>query len=84
MYHAIAKDIPEYNGGSDLMRTMAQYVERKPKKYKVNYSCNILSSIQTSITYDAASATIIIHFVVNRNFWPTTTKSTPMISWSPT
>ena len=38
MYHAIAKDIPEYNGGSDLMRDMAQYVEHKPKKYKVSYS----------------------------------------------
>ena len=42
MYHAIAKDIPEDNGGLDLMRTMAQYVEHKPKKYKVSYSCIIM------------------------------------------
>ena len=36
MYHAIAKDIDEYNGGSDLMWNMAQYVERKPKKFCVS------------------------------------------------
>ena len=27
MYHAVPKNIPEYNGGSDLMRNMAQYVQ---------------------------------------------------------
>ena len=35
MYHVIAKDIDEYNGGSNLMRNMAQYVEWKPKKFQV-------------------------------------------------
>ena len=32
----MAKDIDEYNGGSDLMWNMAQYVERKPKKFSVS------------------------------------------------
>ena len=36
MYHAIAKDLIEFNGGSDLVRGMAQYVEGKPKKFKVS------------------------------------------------
>ena len=35
MYHAIAKDLIEFNGGSDLVRGMAQYVQGKPKKFKV-------------------------------------------------
>ena len=36
MYHAVAKDIPKYKGGSDLMRNMAQYVQCKPKKFSVS------------------------------------------------
>ena len=40
MYHTVAKDIDEYNGGSDLMCNMAQYIERKPKKFTVSM-CNI-------------------------------------------
>ena len=38
MYHAIAKDIDEYNGGSDLMRNMAQYLEGGLKKFCVSWS----------------------------------------------
>ena len=41
MYHAIAKDLNEFNGGSDLVRGMAQYVEGKPKKFKVSWQPSI-------------------------------------------
>ena len=36
MYHAIVKDVDEYNGGTDLMCNISIYIQRKPKKYTVN------------------------------------------------
>ena len=35
MYHTIAKDLDEYNGGTDLMKDIGMFVQRKPKKYMV-------------------------------------------------
>ena len=35
MYHSIAKDLDEYNGGSHLMRDIGFFMQRKPKKYSV-------------------------------------------------
>ena len=35
MYHAVIKDLDEYNGGTDLMRNIGIYIQRKPKKYTV-------------------------------------------------
>ena len=35
MYHAIAKDLDEYNGRTDLMKDIGMFVQRKPKKYTV-------------------------------------------------
>ena len=35
MYHSIAKDLDEYNGGSHLMRDIGFFMQRKPKKYTV-------------------------------------------------
>ena len=48
MYHTMAKDIDEYNGGSDLMRNMAQYIERKPKKFSVSM-CNIYITVSDAL-----------------------------------
>ena len=39
MYHAIAKDLDEYNGGSQLIRDIGMFVQRKPKKYTVSIFC---------------------------------------------
>ena len=35
MYHAIAKDLDEYNGGTDLMHDIGRFIETKPKKFTV-------------------------------------------------
>ena len=35
MYHAIAKDLDKYNSGTDLMKDIRMFVQRKPKKYTV-------------------------------------------------
>ena len=35
MYHAIAKDLDEYNGDTDLMHDIGMFIQRKPKKYTV-------------------------------------------------
>ena len=35
MYLAIAKDLDKYNGGTDLMKDIGMFVQRKPKKYTV-------------------------------------------------
>ena len=48
MYHTVAKDINEYNGGSDLMWNMAQYIERKPKKFSVSMS-NIYITVSDAL-----------------------------------
>ena len=48
MYHTVAKDIDEYNGGSDLMRNMAQYVERKPKKFSAS-KCKMYITVNDTL-----------------------------------
>ena len=35
MFHAIAKPLPEYAGGTHLMRHVAHYAEKHRKKYEV-------------------------------------------------
>ena len=48
MYHTVAKDINEYNGDTDLMRNMAQYIEKKPKKFSVS-KCNIYITVSDAL-----------------------------------
>ena len=40
MYHSIIKDLDEYNGGTDLMRNIGIFIQRKPLKYMVNLLVN--------------------------------------------
>ena len=68
MYHTIVKDIDEYNGGSDLMHNMAQYVQRKPKKFKVtNCTWQIWIWNNAPFFFNAVLLTMMLPFVFRRN-----------------
>ena len=53
MYHALAKTMTMYNGGTYIKNDLGIYVEQHKEKYKVNvsYCCNLISVLLFNCWY---------------------------------